>query len=515
MTTFNIPWKCLDLSTEPKITNIDPPKPSKPKTFAQALNNLCDIPLSQFPQPVVKGDRLAIEIPESIYEAGLEACKHNLHGRILWPKGSTPLSAVALKTKLSQVWKDLSKWGLISLGKGFFEFTFSSLEDVKRVRSVPSWNLNPGLLKLFAWTKDFNPKLQQNTSAQVWVKIFGLSQEYWHKTILFTIAGSLGTPICIDSVTAKPMHERTFGQFARVLVDIDLLQPLRYKVLVERKGFAFFVELEYEYIPEFCHGCKMIGHNFDQCRKWNKDENLLHDKEIPHKRKAPIAPKQIFAPVNGSKSQQNNMTDVIHNTAENENHNREIAVINVEESGSKSPQINMVDQGNNATSVNNDTPQIDAVQFEPVLTPLSPRTIQLQQDALLEKELNENMDSESVSSSQDSIVKDTQNVEDKNKAIVVSSMPLQGTTTHDVASASRTTQPPDRVLKDMALSWANMVEAEETIHEALQDKDQMEDTTDEFQVKLTKNQKRAQKKLNQSSKDSYATRSKVVPKPFR
>jgi hypothetical protein len=33
-------------------------------------------------------------------------------------------------------------------------------------------------LKLFAGSRDFNPKLQHNTSVQVWVKIFGLSQEY-------------------------------------------------------------------------------------------------------------------------------------------------------------------------------------------------------------------------------------------------------------------------------------------------------------------------------------------------
>ncbi|PNX62170.1 hypothetical protein L195_g061024, partial [Trifolium pratense] len=71
--------------------------------------------------------------------------------------------------------------------------------------------------------------MQHNTSAQVWVKLFNLSQEYWQKSILFTIASSVGTPICIDSVTARPMHERTFGQFARVLVDMDLSQPLSYK----------------------------------------------------------------------------------------------------------------------------------------------------------------------------------------------------------------------------------------------------------------------------------------------
>jgi hypothetical protein len=155
MDPFNIPWKFLDISDSP---NSDAHgthtaaivKPQPPKTFAQALTNICDIPLSQIPQPVVKGDRLAIEIPELYYEAGLEACKHNLHGRIIWPKGSTPLSVAALKVKLASIWKDLSKWGVISLGKGFFEFTFSSLEDVRRVRSVSSWNLNPGILKLFA-----------------------------------------------------------------------------------------------------------------------------------------------------------------------------------------------------------------------------------------------------------------------------------------------------------------------------------------------------------------------------
>jgi hypothetical protein len=53
MASINIPWKCLDLSYEPKNTTIDQPKTtSTPKTFAQALTNLCDIPLSQLPQPV-------------------------------------------------------------------------------------------------------------------------------------------------------------------------------------------------------------------------------------------------------------------------------------------------------------------------------------------------------------------------------------------------------------------------------------------------------------------------------
>jgi len=88
--------------------------------------------------------------------------------------------------------------GVISLGKGYYKFSFSTLEDLQSVRSVGSWNLNPGLLKLFTWTKEFNPNIQQQSSEKVWLRIYGLSQGYWRPKILFAIASYVGTPICTD-----------------------------------------------------------------------------------------------------------------------------------------------------------------------------------------------------------------------------------------------------------------------------------------------------------------------------
>jgi hypothetical protein len=286
-----IPWSYLSQTSKPT----PPPKPSPPspptqqKTFDQALSNVCDIPLSQLPKACVKGDRIAISIPEEEFLAGFDACKHNLHGRIILPKGSSPLTIDSLKSKLSALWKSIGKWGLISLGKGFYEFVFSSLEDMRSVRSVGAWNLSPGLLKLFAWTSDFNPGMQPQTTAQVWVRIFGLSQEYWRPKILFAIASSLGIPICTDSFTNKPMLERTFGHYARVLVDVNLAQELRYRILVERKGFAFFVDVEYENLPDFCDSCKFVGHNIENCKR-------RKDGIIKEATKKPVAVKQ-FVPV--------------------------------------------------------------------------------------------------------------------------------------------------------------------------------------------------------------------------
>ncbi|MCI59006.1 hypothetical protein A2U01_0080261, partial [Trifolium medium] len=76
MEPFCIPWSCVDLS--PKHPDSNKNQPKTQKSFAQAVNNVCEIPLSQLPQPCVKGDRIAIPIPEAEYTVGVDACKHNL-----------------------------------------------------------------------------------------------------------------------------------------------------------------------------------------------------------------------------------------------------------------------------------------------------------------------------------------------------------------------------------------------------------------------------------------------------
>ncbi|CAI8583581.1 unnamed protein product [Vicia faba] len=120
-----------------------------------------------------------------------------------------------IRVKLSALWSSFAKWGITFIGKGFYKFSFSNLEDVRRVRFMPSWNFNPCLLKLFPWTRDFIPRNVKNTSAQ----------------------------------------------------------ELRDKILVERVGFAFFVDIEYEKLPDLCNYCRIIGHSEAYCRRaTNRDE---------------------------------------------------------------------------------------------------------------------------------------------------------------------------------------------------------------------------------------------------
>ncbi|XP_019460018.1 PREDICTED: uncharacterized protein LOC109359778 [Lupinus angustifolius] len=216
----------------------------------------------------VKGNAIAIKIPEDEYQAGLQRCKTHLHGRLIFSKGDTPLKFLDLKTKLSSLWSMVGKWSMVSLGKGFYDFAFSSVEDMRHVCSIGSWNLKPGFLKLFLWTPDFIPSVQKLSHTQCWVRIHNLPQEYWSPKIIFSIAGGVGTPISLDDAT----QSRSFGHFAKVMVEINLKDKLPEQILVEREGFAFFVSLEYGNLPDYCQGCHAIGHLLSNCRK-----NMKHD----------------------------------------------------------------------------------------------------------------------------------------------------------------------------------------------------------------------------------------------
>jgi hypothetical protein len=237
-----------------------------------------------------------------------------------------------------------------------------------------------------------------------------------------------------------------------------------------------------------------------------------------------VSTKKAYVPISDGRVQHNKSKEHEHNNVETE-------IINVEESGNKSPQ-HLIE------AINRDLVLADPVQegttskqqnmlvTGPILAPVSPKSLLLAQDKQLENELND--DGDWSTDSQASVVKDSQDDDggmylveaacvegNHNKELVLVNTPTPvvphagGETSNSEALPT-----PSRVAKDMAFlkeSWANMVEAEDDTNQMMEHTAQDEG----FQIHLSKNKKKAQKKLMQSSRDSYATRSRVPPKPFR
>jgi len=75
----------------------------------------------------------------------------------------------------------------------------------------------------------------------------------------------------------------SFGHYVRVLVDMDLAEELRYRVLVESKGYTFFIDLEYENLLEFCAHYNIHGHHIDKCNKKRGMNKHIQEKDQPRR----------------------------------------------------------------------------------------------------------------------------------------------------------------------------------------------------------------------------------------
>ncbi|CAL5185940.1 unnamed protein product [Lathyrus oleraceus] len=82
MEPFQTLWTCLvskPASSQPNIS-LEKSESIKPtKLFAKALNEVCDIALSQLPHSIIKMCGFSITIPEDEYLIRVKACKHNLY----------------------------------------------------------------------------------------------------------------------------------------------------------------------------------------------------------------------------------------------------------------------------------------------------------------------------------------------------------------------------------------------------------------------------------------------------
>ncbi|KAM7501096.1 hypothetical protein LguiA_025510 [Lonicera macranthoides] len=236
-----------------------------PVTFASLFSpNKSSIQHShlELPTPYFKGEVPAIKLDEDTYQKALVKCKYNLIGRLILPKGTYPIKCVTLHSKLSMMWNLKKAWTISPLGKGYYCLRFSDAADQHIAWTGGQKHLKPGTIKLSPWVPDFVPEKLKQTNAQVWVRLHSIPWEYWDEPLLLSIGRTIGIPLIVDPASLR----REFCMYARILIDVDLQHPLPSRVLVEREGFSFEVNVSFEKLPNFCTHCSIVGHFVGECR---------------------------------------------------------------------------------------------------------------------------------------------------------------------------------------------------------------------------------------------------------
>lgn len=94
--------------------------------------------------------------------------------------------------------------------------------DQEQVWGRCSLQLKLEFLRLQRWTIGFDPYKEKSTTTQLWVCFIRLPWELWNAQILSNIARFIGVPLRIECLTV----DGDFGNYARILIDVDLAKPL-------------------------------------------------------------------------------------------------------------------------------------------------------------------------------------------------------------------------------------------------------------------------------------------------
>lgn len=163
-----------------------------------------------------------------------------------------------MKEKLQRVWKPIGGFDILDVDNGFYMAKFDIVADREKVIYEGPWMLYDHYLVVSRWTPDFtspNAKIDRTT---VWIRFPGLSLVYYAESFLLALASVVGKPIKVDRNTLKVEG----GRFARICVEMDLIQPAVGKVWLN----GYWYKVAYEGLHIICLNCGCYGHLGRNCK---------------------------------------------------------------------------------------------------------------------------------------------------------------------------------------------------------------------------------------------------------
>ncbi|KAK1284160.1 hypothetical protein QJS10_CPB21g01738 [Acorus calamus] len=227
-----------------------------PVSFAQAVQQRSIVSYT-LPEPSMSNGRRVVRLNPAAHLSCLREQDHSLVGKFA---GRRP-SVESIERNISRHWKT-SQSVLVGFGtNGCLRFEFKCMGDLEMVLQAAPWSFAGNVLRLKRWEQTFDPSIAFPALVPVWIKIYNLSFDLFRQDLLMSIGKGIEKPLRIDAYTLA----RKRLSFARICVEINPLDPLIEEIDVITSVGLTTVKIEYEYIPEACSFCGIVGHPPHAC----------------------------------------------------------------------------------------------------------------------------------------------------------------------------------------------------------------------------------------------------------
>ncbi|KAK2648341.1 hypothetical protein Ddye_015830 [Dipteronia dyeriana] len=187
---------------------------------------------------------------------GVERC---LVGKVLSRK---KVNREGFMKVIEQIWNVIETVEIEMISDNIFMFQFSLLEDRGMVWSRGPCHFDQKLIILEKPKGAGEVMKMEFKRTELQVQLFNIPLMCMNRSSARQLANMVGKAIEIPSDSKECR-----GKFVRVNVEIDVTRPLKraIKLRLDEFNSMITIPIKYERLPEFCYGCRVLGHSLHDC----------------------------------------------------------------------------------------------------------------------------------------------------------------------------------------------------------------------------------------------------------
>lgn len=150
------------------------------------------------------------------------------------------------------------------MGDNLFLFHFNHPSGMRRAMEDGPWMAGHSLMVVVPYDRKRALEAMEFNHILIWIRVSRLPMGMMNKEVAEIIGEEFGGFLDVDAEE----NGTAAGRYVRIKVRIDIRQPLRRGMMLEierEEEERRWCPVEYEFLPEFCYTCGIIGHLDKNC----------------------------------------------------------------------------------------------------------------------------------------------------------------------------------------------------------------------------------------------------------